>query len=525
MKQTYNVGYIKTPSVQHLSDTKKALVNNGIVSQITPNELLPKAIDESLIDLKPENIRSNVKIGNVTGNYVADIISKIPKLEDVDLNHCIVTPYLGKGTTLFLSNGIEALYSDATGIYLVDLTTLEKNLIYSSTVAWNYFYEAQDGYVYASCSSSSGLGILRIKGNEAIKIYGTGYYWRYFKEDSKGNIYVSSYNDSVNGVIHIKNGLAVLIYTSGYQFDAFVEDDKGNVYLGSTVSQNYRGACLLHLNGSNVTLINKGFKGYYLYKTPNGDIFTSADGMVFGFLDDGVLTQTDILEYNYSNGINSYRVNFIDSKNNMYLGTNFSSNSTLVMLTGRTAKILLEGFNIRGSNTFETKEGSIYSISYQYGSKQIIKIKDGTVSVLAEDLYSSNVNFYETPSGIVYCSGNSSSMGTIRIKNDVVENITFSSLNNSGSVYQYYWGNFFEVDNDKLYCSFINQSSGSSYFGVAYIEGLTGNKILSTPTIDFNKFAKIENGVLLSDSNYPNPNSTIYLLNGTNYATVKIKEE
>ena len=67
MKQTHHIGYVQTPSVKNLSNVKNALVENGLVSLTTPNEMLPDAIEKALENLAPENVRGNVKIGNVVG--------------------------------------------------------------------------------------------------------------------------------------------------------------------------------------------------------------------------------------------------------------------------------------------------------------------------------------------------------------------------------------------------------------------------------------------------------------------------
>ena len=48
MKQTHHIGYVQTPSVKNLSNVKQALVENGLVSLTTPNEMLPDAIEKGL---------------------------------------------------------------------------------------------------------------------------------------------------------------------------------------------------------------------------------------------------------------------------------------------------------------------------------------------------------------------------------------------------------------------------------------------------------------------------------------------
>ena len=52
-----------------LKKIKKALVDTGLVDINTPNEMLANTIKQSLIDLKPENIKKGVIIAGVVGTY------------------------------------------------------------------------------------------------------------------------------------------------------------------------------------------------------------------------------------------------------------------------------------------------------------------------------------------------------------------------------------------------------------------------------------------------------------------------
>ena len=54
MKQTHHIGYVQTPSVKNLSNVKNALVENGLVSLTTPNEMLPDAIEKGLVEFENE---------------------------------------------------------------------------------------------------------------------------------------------------------------------------------------------------------------------------------------------------------------------------------------------------------------------------------------------------------------------------------------------------------------------------------------------------------------------------------------
>jgi hypothetical protein len=503
-------------------ELKDVLKESGIISENTPDNAIPTVVEESLVDLKPENIRGNVKIGNVEGTIITN-------LSDVSLDKCDVIPYLGFSTTFFASNGVDAYGSDKTGIYHIDLTTDEKTLIYEATANWNYFYEAPDGYIYICSSSSYNTGILSLKSRVVEKIYNNGYNWRYFKRDSNDNVYTSSGNDgsTSRGVIHLSNGVATQIYTSGYKFEVFAEDDSGHVYLGSSVTNAYAGACLLLLNGIDVTVINNSCKMYYLYKMPNGKVLVSGDGMVFGFLDGTTITETDVMEYEYD-GKNRYFVEFKDSKDNLYLSTSFATKGSLVMLTGTTAKLLLENFNIFSAGCYETRNGVIYCLGKEYGYPGIIKIENGEVTQINDTVQTSGTpEWFETSDGTVYvsgCSSYGSSVGTLCIKNNNVSEVTFSALDSTvGGVKKYGLTNFCEDNSGNIYCVYIG-TSGDSYYGVTHIKGTVGTKILKTTDKTFTKFAKIDEGVLLTNVLVPDATSTVYLLKGCGYSTVKIKE-
>lgn len=71
MKQTYNVGYLQTPSVKHLANVKQTLVDSEIITHTTPNEMLPTAIKEGLKDfVKPTGTL------DITENGEYDVIDK-----------------------------------------------------------------------------------------------------------------------------------------------------------------------------------------------------------------------------------------------------------------------------------------------------------------------------------------------------------------------------------------------------------------------------------------------------------------
>lgn len=69
MSKSYTVGYMPKPSYSgtKYEELKDVLKESGIISENTPDNAIPNVIKESFEDLKPENVRGNVKIGSVVG--------------------------------------------------------------------------------------------------------------------------------------------------------------------------------------------------------------------------------------------------------------------------------------------------------------------------------------------------------------------------------------------------------------------------------------------------------------------------
>lgn len=93
MKQTYNVGYIQTPSVTHLANVKQSLADAGLVSPTTPNEMLPTAIEEGMKSF----IKPNGTL-DITENGTYDVTDKA----SVNVN------VAGNGVSLNIHYGLEA---------------------------------------------------------------------------------------------------------------------------------------------------------------------------------------------------------------------------------------------------------------------------------------------------------------------------------------------------------------------------------------------------------------------------------
>lgn len=68
MKQTHHIGYVQTPSVKNLSNVKNALVENGLVSLTTPNEMLPDAIEKGLVEFEKQILEKNKDYGAIYNN-------------------------------------------------------------------------------------------------------------------------------------------------------------------------------------------------------------------------------------------------------------------------------------------------------------------------------------------------------------------------------------------------------------------------------------------------------------------------
>lgn len=92
MKQTHTIGYIETPAVKNLAKTKNALVEKGLIEPTTPNEKISNDLDKNLQELKPENIKLDVKIGNTVGTYEGGGIQfDIPSPTNIKVEDGILT--------------------------------------------------------------------------------------------------------------------------------------------------------------------------------------------------------------------------------------------------------------------------------------------------------------------------------------------------------------------------------------------------------------------------------------------------
>lgn len=268
MKQTYNVGYLQTPSVKHLANVKQALADNGLASPTTPNEMLPDLIEEGLAELKPENVRSGVKIGQVEGTIVKTIEDVSFDSYEVDKEKLVNATY-----KYIAKNGVDAYYSAYSstgkyGIYHMDLITQERTQIYPYSHDFQYYFEDDNGNIYTYTSRASGS--IHIKGKTATKFYNTTF-TNYILHN--GVLYAgapSGKSEYASGFAIINGTDVTLINpkgtTSGFAY--LHKDSRGNLYVGNS---NTGG--LYKVEGSTMTVVTStSAKLTKLVETPSGKL-------------------------------------------------------------------------------------------------------------------------------------------------------------------------------------------------------------------------------------------------------------
>lgn len=369
MKQTYNVGYLQTPSVKHLANVKQALADTGLASPTTPNEMLPTAIEEGLAELKPENILGRVKIGQVEGTIVKTI-------EDVSFNTYEVDfeTYLKKKgfSNVYIAKNMKDAYcsyssSSKTGIYHVDLLTEETTQIYSDSYYYSAFFEDDNENIYTYTSKTRGT--IHIKGKVATKISD-----RTISKFTihKGILYAGpsdSSSDYIQYLVSLNGTEITNIYSGAY--GSFLKDSRGNLYVGgvgTTVYNNNAG--LLKVEGMNATKISSAATVFrYLTETPSGKLvfFTyNLNGTVL-IID---TNDNDKIRDVYVSGTNIGATKFYETSDGVLYAGNGSSVFSIVKIKDYIASIIplpITNYNITEviitkKDTIFVKAGYIFSL-------------------------------------------------------------------------------------------------------------------------------------------------------------------
>ena len=486
MKRTYDLNVVTS----NISDETLVLVRDklsekGLVSDLTPTENLPQEIEESLVELKSENIKEGVKIGSTIGslkNIVAD-------WDSVDTSKKELLVFSQFTNYYYHSNGIDAYgsYGSAgdAGLYHINLKTNEITQIYETGFNWKYFIEDNNGYTYISDASNA---ILYVTGSIAVEVQVSSSLItlnKFFK-DSKGNIYVGG--SGTTAILYLCDGIGERIQYSGY-WDGFYEDKFGYVYA-------YNGTGVLLLDKNTVTNIctftsQYSFSTtYYTFEASNGYLYVSASQVVLFCIYNGTATEL----YTNSKAWDSF---FEDSEGNVYVGSTRSYSGILHVKESLATQIYNIGDSWR--NFFEDSKGNVYASSGKSGTG-LVKL----TPTLAEQIYTESYNwknFFESSNGNIYVSTSSSSSGMLLIKDNSVTQIYTGSN----------WNVFFEDSKSNIYVG----STSSSLKGILYINDDVVT-LIYTDGYQWQHFYEGKPGYVYASSTYNNSASSgiIVLVDG-----------
>lgn len=193
MSKSYTVGYMPKPSYSgtKYEELKDVLKESGIISENTPDNAIPTVVEESLVDLKPENVRGNVKIGNVVGTVIETLEDvNVENIEDYSIYEINNSPF------------DKILYTD--GNYLYGSKTGEGRLCYNKltgvvTPSNFELFNQNDYYLQFYKNPTTGYTYL---GGEVNNLYYTAYVSYVYKDIDSGKIPIPINNTNA-GVIHI----------------------------------------------------------------------------------------------------------------------------------------------------------------------------------------------------------------------------------------------------------------------------------------------------------------------------------
>lgn len=272
MEREYNVGTWLTPSDEYIKDIKQTLVEKGLIKESTNNEDIAKDIEEGLVNLKPENVRGNVKVGNVTGTIET-------KYDEINIDSYKKIPesfafifYALNGKDAYASHQNSSYSQNYIGIWHINLETGELTQIYNEGYLWREMFESSDGTIYMSGSidSSYAKGIIHIKDNIATKLDTPNYGFSNFYEDSKGNIYASARNV---GTVHISNKTVTTIYQETTFHNKYWELKNGLVYCTGTQSGLSNVLILDGTTTTSVEIEKNKVTNSEIYETKNGEVY------------------------------------------------------------------------------------------------------------------------------------------------------------------------------------------------------------------------------------------------------------
>lgn len=272
MEREYNVGTWLTPSDEYIKDIKDALVEKGIVEESTNSEDIANDIEEGLVNLTPNNIRGNVKVGNVSGTIET-------KYDEINIDSYKKIPesfafvfYASNGKDAYASHQNSSYSQNYIGIWHINLETGELTQIYNEGYIWREMFESSDGTIYMSggIDSSYAKGIIHIKDNVATKLDTPNYGFDNFYEDRKGNIYASARNV---GTVHISDKTVTTIYQETTFHSVYWELKNGLVYCTGSQSGLSNVLILDGTTATSVEIERNKVTNSEIYETKNGEVY------------------------------------------------------------------------------------------------------------------------------------------------------------------------------------------------------------------------------------------------------------
>lgn len=160
------------------------------------------------------------------------------------------------------------------GLYLLNGSNYTLVLSNINNYSWYFYFEDSTGSIYLSASSSSYLGLYKVKGSTSYQLKSEGYGYRYFYEASDGYVYFSSSDSSTGKGIYkvaLSSTYVTQIYTEYYSYEPFYESSNGTLYVCGSVATS---AGLYKIDGNNVTEIySKGRYWEHFSEDSNGYIY------------------------------------------------------------------------------------------------------------------------------------------------------------------------------------------------------------------------------------------------------------
>lgn len=429
MSKSYTVGYMPKPSYSgtKYEELKDVLKESGIISEHTPDNAIQTVVEESLVDLKPENIKAGVTIGTIEGTIITDV-SQITidnvypnKVSDSKFNVSkIHSKYLhSNGVDLYLS----ASNSGQGGLVHVNTKTGKVTTITETSYIYDYFFETSDGYLIARPNSTSYGDPIILKGeniiynlseiiqnqssttgvfsltsgsiieyNNCVYIpdYTRGYlvfngtnieYYNNLTWTSvhtiNGKYYMyhsSSYDEIRNGLFTITDNGPIKLYDKGTSWSKYITQNDNIYVYNESPYQN-----VLHIKNNIVTELVGTKSIHHLTITNTGQLYSSyTNGAVYYIVEDTVQVVYTLPEIYQNSNVYLYIHTYEDTQTYMYLYSTLTN-----IVNGSVAPVLL--YNI-STKLFEPIEFN-YNANFSQRQNSLNFIDTGKNSCIVHGTY------------------------------------------------------------------------------------------------------------------------------------------